>query len=79
MYQSNDTVVADHKSALLEVQAQKTSEPVSYQWMRDGHPLTDSSHFSGTTTAMLLINQASLGAEGEYSCQVRCGQATRNQ
>ncbi len=73
-YQSSSTKVADHKSALLEVQVRETSESVSYQWMKNGQPLSDNSHFSGTSTAMLFINQASLGTEGAYSCQVKCGQ-----
>ena len=69
--QSSDTTVADHKSALLEVQV-SPSEFVSYQWMKDGRPLSESSDFSGTRTEILLITQASLGAEGEYYCQVSC-------
>ena len=72
VYQSSDTEVADHKSALLEVHV-SPSEFVSYQWMKDGRLLPESSHFSGTCTEILLINQASLGAEGEYYCQVSCG------
>ena len=72
MYQSNDTEVADHKSALLELHA-SPSESVSYQWMKHGRPLSESSDFSGTCSEILLINQASLGAEGEYYCQVSCG------
>ena len=72
VYESSDTEVADHKSALLEVQV-SPSESVSYQWMKDGRPLSDRSDFSGTCREILLINQASLGAEGEYYCQVSCG------
>ena len=68
-YQSSDTEVADHKSALLEVHA-CPSESVSYRWIKDGQPLSESSDFSGTCTEILLINQASTGAQGEYYCQV---------
>ena len=71
-HQPSDSTVADHKSALLEVHA-SPSESVSYQWMKDGRPLSESSDFSGTCTEILLINQASLGAEGEYYSQVSCG------
>ena len=70
-HQSSDTTVTDHKSALLEIHA-SPSESVSYQWMKDGRPLSECSDFSGTCTEILLINQASLGAEGEYYCQVSC-------
>ena len=70
-HQSSNTTVADHKSALLEVHA-SPSESVSYQWMKDGRPLSESSDFSGTCSEILLINQASLGAEEEYYCQVNC-------
>ena len=72
VYESSDTEVADHKSALLEVHV-SPSESVSYQWMKDGRPLSENSDFSGTRTEILLIHQASLGAEGEYNCQVSCG------
>ena len=71
VYESADFEVADHKSALLEVQV-SPSESVSYQWMKDDQPLSENSDFSGTCTEILLINQASLGAEGEYYCQVSC-------
>ena len=71
VYQSSDTEVADHKSALLVVQV-SPSESVSYQWMKDGWPLSESSDFSGTCSEILLINEASLGAEGEYNCKVTC-------
>ena len=71
-YESINIEVADHKSALLEVQV-SSSESMSYQWMKDDRPLSDNSDFSGTHTEILLINQASLGAEGEYYCQVSCG------
>ena len=71
VYESNDTEIADHKSALLEVHV-SPSKSVSYQWMKDGRPLSESSDFSGTRTEILLINQASLGAEGEYYGQVSC-------
>ena len=71
-YESMDTEVVDGKSALLEVQV-CPRESVSYQWMKDGQPLSESSAFSGTCSAMLLINQASQGREGEYHCHLSCG------
>ena len=71
-HQSSDTTVADHKSALLEVQV-SPSESVSYHWMKDGRPLSESLDFSGTCTEILLIKEASIGTEGEYYCRVSCG------
>ena len=68
----SDTTVADGKSTLLEVQVSH-SEGVSYQWMKEGKPLSDSSPFSGTCSSMLLIHKASQGVQGEYSCQVNLG------
>ena len=58
VYQSSDTTVTDYK-----VHA-SPGESVSYQWMKDGQPLSESSDFSDTCAEILLINEASLGAEG---------------
>ena len=71
-YESMDTEVVDGKSTLLEVQV-CPRESVSYQWMKDGQLLSESSAFSGTCSAMLLINQASQGREGEYCCHLSHG------
>ena len=68
----SDTTVADGKSTLLEVQV-SSSEAVSYQWMKEDKPLSDSSSFSGTHSSMLLIHKASQGVQGEYHCQVNQG------
>ena len=71
-YDSMDAEVVDGKSTLLEVQV-CSRESVSYQWMKDGQPLSESSAFSGTCSPMLLINQASQGREGEYCCHLSHG------
>ena len=71
-YESMDTQVVDGKSTILEVQV-CSRESVSYQWMKDGQPLSESSAFSGTCSAMLLINQASQEREGEYCCHLSHG------
>ena len=68
----SDTTVADGKSTLLEVQVSH-SEAVSYQWMKEDKPLSDSSSFSGTHSSVLLIHKASQGVQGEYRCQVNLG------
>ena len=67
--ESIDTEVADGKSTLLEVQV-CPRESVTYRWMKDEQPLSESSDFSGTCSAILLINQARWGTEGEYCCLV---------
>ena len=72
VYQSCNTEIADHKSVLLEVKVCPTKF-VSYQWMKDGKSLSESPDFCGTSTEILFINQASLGTEGDYYCQVTCG------
>ena len=68
----SDTTVADGKSTLLEVQV-RHSEAVSYQWMKEDKPLSDSSSFSDTHSSILLIHKAGQGVQGEYSCQVNVG------
>ena len=51
---SYHTEVADGKSALLLVQA-SPREAVSYQWKKDGHPLPNSSTYSGVHDDILLL------------------------
>ena len=68
-YESTNTEVTDGKSSLLEVQVCHR-ESVSYQWMKDGQPLSESSAYSGTYSAMLLINEANQRTEGEYCCHL---------
>ena len=66
---SYHTEVADSKSTLLLVQA-SPREDVSYQWKKDGQPLPNSSTYSGVHDDILVINHASQGTEGEYTCCV---------
>ena len=66
---SYHTEVADGKSTLLLVQA-SPRESVSYQWKKDGQPLVDSSTYSGVHDDILVVNHASQGTEGEYTCCV---------
>jgi len=68
----SDTTVADGKSTLLEAQVSH-SESVSYQWTKDGQPLSDSLSFSGTHSSVLLIHKASQGIQGKYCCLVNHG------
>ena len=41
--------------------------------MKDGQPLSESSAYSGTHSAMLLINEANQITEGEYCCHLSHG------
>ena len=66
---SYHTEVADGKSALLLVQA-SPREAISYQWKKDGQPLRNSSTYSGVYDDILVVNYASQGIEGEYTCCV---------
>ena len=66
---SYHTEVADGKSTLLLVQA-SPREAVSYQWKKDSQPLTNSSTYSGVHDDILVVNHASQGTEGEYTCCV---------
>ena len=68
--QSVPTKVADGKSALLQVQARPRESVVSYQWNKDGQPLTNSSRYSGVDEDILVVRHASQGTEGEYTCCV---------
>ena len=66
---SYHTEVADGKSTLLLVQA-SPREAVSYQWKKDDQPLPNSFTYSGVHDDILVINHASQGTEGEYTCCV---------
>ena len=66
---SYHTEVPDGKSTLLLVHA-SPREAVSYQWKKDGKPLPNSSIYSGVHDDILVINHASQGTEGEYTCCV---------
>ena len=68
--QSLPTEVADGKSTLLQVQATPIESIVSYQWNRDGQPLTNGSRYSGVDEDILVVRHASQWTEGEYMCYV---------
>ncbi len=70
--QSLDTVVGYGKSTLLEVQVH-SNEPVTYQWTKDGQPLSEGTSYQGTSSSILLVshrNMASQHIEGRYVCEV---------
>ncbi len=70
--QSLDTIVGYGKSTLLEVQVH-SNRPVTYQWTKDGQPLSEGTSYQGTSSSILLVshrNMASQHIEGRYVCEV---------
>ena len=67
--QPQDTTVAPGSVAVLSVSAGGTA-PLSFQWSRDGSPLTDSASVLGTTGPVLTIAGARLSDAGSYSVVV---------
>ncbi len=70
--QSLDTIAGYGKSTLLEVEVH-SNEPVTYQWTKDGQPLSEDTSYQGTSSSILLVshrNMASQHIEGRYVCEV---------
>ncbi len=67
-----DTEVPEGISTLLEVQVSSV-EPVSYQWLKDGKEISETSNYSGTSTPILYLGQCSQQSQGSYSCVIRSG------
>ena len=42
------------------------AEPLTYQWRKDGHPLTDRPHIIGTNTPSLRLERINHTSEGDY-------------
>ncbi|HEY3914286.1 MAG TPA: choice-of-anchor tandem repeat GloVer-containing protein, partial [Verrucomicrobiae bacterium] len=62
---------ADGASVTFSVSA--TPQPVAYQWMRNGMPLTDSNEISGSTTSKVTIDPATWVDVGSYSVIITNG------
>ena len=45
------------------------SNPISFEWFKNGNLLADNTHFSGTTTASLRIMSVASDDYGRYSCR----------
>jgi hypothetical protein len=54
------------------------SEPLIYQWFRDGVPVHDDPRVRGSTNATLLIDSAHLSDSGSYSLRAQNGYGTTN-
>ena len=70
--QTHDSKVTEKKSALLEVQVSTSHDTIiTYQWMKDGAPLSDDSTYCGTHKQILCINDVTMASEGTYQCEVQ--------
>ena len=76
IFQSVDVEVLEGKSTLLEVQVAGSGEESSYEWSKDGQPLSEGSEFSGVSSNFLFINGASQHVIGKYSCTITNGRET---
>ena len=61
--------VAVGSAAVFEMEAQGT-EPMTYQWLRGGLPLTDDGRITGSASATLSIANAQTSDAGDYSVAV---------
>lgn len=71
--------ICDGATATFTVAA-AGSGTLSYQWQRNGSNLTNGGHYSGATTATLIISDADSNDEGSFRCVVTSafGTATSN-
>ncbi len=65
-----DSQVVDPGTAVTFSVGVFSARPVTYQWFRNGAPLTDGGGISGATTADLAIASAALANEGDYTVAV---------
>ncbi len=68
------TVVAGHE-AQLQVNADGNDLTLTYQWLREGSPITNAGGFHGVTTDELMIDSVTSATEGFYSVRItnECG------
>ena len=62
--------VDDGWSTLLEATNTSDKSSVTYQWFRNGLPLSDGGMYMGVKSSILAIVFASQGTEGVYSCEL---------
>jgi len=65
---TNQTV-SEGTSASFTVSARGT-EPLAYQWEKDGSPLSDAGNISGSQTHTLTMDAVALSDAGSYACDV---------
>jgi hypothetical protein len=53
-----------------EITLATTGDVLTYQWYKDGSPLTDDGHISGSTTSKLSIDAVTTDDAGRYNCAV---------
>ena len=75
IFQSVDVELLEGKSTLLEIGIAGSGE-VSYEWSKDGQPLSEGSEFSDVSSNFLFINGASQHIIGKYSCTITNGRET---
>ncbi len=73
--QPMDADAREGRSVDLRVDADGNDYPLSYQWMKEGVDLVNSSRFSGVTTDNLTIDPLDASSEGFYQVRVSntCG------
>lgn len=64
-----DVIAETGSSAAFLVEA-SGPEPMSYQWLFNGAPLSDGDDISGTTTEMLIVNRIRPDSSGFYTARV---------
>ena len=70
--QTHDLKVNEEKSTLLEVQVSTSHDTnITYQWMKDGAPLSDNFTYCGIHKQILCINDVTMASEGTYHCEVQ--------
>ena len=71
--QTYDCKVIKEKSVLLEVQVTTSHDTtgITYQWMKDGVPLSNDSKTRDAHKQILCINDVTMASEGTYHCEVQ--------
>ncbi|MBN1511470.1 MAG: immunoglobulin domain-containing protein [Phycisphaerae bacterium] len=64
--QPTDVLAAVGDPVYLTIIAETTSGSLAYRWYKDGTPLQDDGHFTGTNAATLHIDAAQLTDDGHY-------------
>jgi hypothetical protein len=75
-------VLQDNLSAALLIRVVAAGAgPLTYQWLRNGLPLSEGSPFTGVTNSTLSIDGSAAADPGRFRCMVygRCGSATSDE